>query len=463
MEYGNKARLITMLVMTGSFFLAEIVTGYMTNSMALVADSFHMLSDVLSILIAFLAVHYSGKKSKTNTYDWARAEILGAMANAVFLMALVFTIVVAAIQRLIIIEPITQPLLVLGIGAAGLVINLIGLVIFGSHGHDHGHSHGHSHGHDHGHGHSHNSAKDSHGKSPSHAHDDDLVTVTTTIAENKQEEVDNAEKNNNVDQTTKKKKKSKSAAQMNMQAVFLHVLGDALGSVVVIISALIIHFVEDEWRYYVDPVMSLVTSIIISWTTIPLLRRASMILLQNPPRSINVDDIKEKAAKVPGVMSIHDLHVWQLSGNCVIATVHVILVDGCNFVEIAKKLKQIFHEVDIHATTIQPEFAIQKNTKQAPEEVDVTFCECPKQLSAGELHNCNMIGSDSGVSSDDDSSNSDTTCLLSCLSDECLPHMCCDGVRQRTLDKPSFENPGYEPPSSASTNSTSNDENCTQI
>ena len=67
--------------------------------MALVADSFHMLSDVLSIVIGYLAVHYSDKKSKRNTYDWARAEVLGAMANAVFMMALVFTIVVNAVQR----------------------------------------------------------------------------------------------------------------------------------------------------------------------------------------------------------------------------------------------------------------------------------------------------------------------------------------------------------------------------
>lgn len=67
--------------------------------MALVADSFHMLSDVLSLIIGYLAVHYSGKKSDRNTYDWARAEVLGAMANAVFLLALVFTIIVSAIQR----------------------------------------------------------------------------------------------------------------------------------------------------------------------------------------------------------------------------------------------------------------------------------------------------------------------------------------------------------------------------
>lgn len=84
-------------------FLQSIIEqnfcSYLTNSMALVADSFHMFSDVLSILIGYLAVHYSDKKSDRNTYDWARAGVLGAMANAVFLMALVFTIILNAIQR----------------------------------------------------------------------------------------------------------------------------------------------------------------------------------------------------------------------------------------------------------------------------------------------------------------------------------------------------------------------------
>lgn len=80
-------------------YLTVFPNRYITNSMALVADSFHMLSDVLSIIIGYLAVVYSSKKSKRNTYDWKRAEILGAMANAVFLLALVFTIIIEAIQR----------------------------------------------------------------------------------------------------------------------------------------------------------------------------------------------------------------------------------------------------------------------------------------------------------------------------------------------------------------------------
>ena len=91
-----------MLGMTGSYMLVELVVGYMTNSMALVADSFHMLSDVIALIVAFLSVRMSPKEWSKNTYGWARAEVVGALINAVFLFALCFTISVDAIQRFLV-------------------------------------------------------------------------------------------------------------------------------------------------------------------------------------------------------------------------------------------------------------------------------------------------------------------------------------------------------------------------
>lgn len=108
--------------------------------MALVADSFHMLSDVMSLIVAFLAVRMSRRKSTKNTFGWARAEILGAFFNAVFLLALCFSIFLEAIERIIhIANPmngnkshlkIEDPLLVLIVGCVGLGVNLIGLLLF---------------------------------------------------------------------------------------------------------------------------------------------------------------------------------------------------------------------------------------------------------------------------------------------------------------------------------------------
>lgn len=147
---GKTGSVLSMLFMTSSFFLVEIVVGYATNSMALVADSFHMLSDVMSLLIGFFALRYSKRSQRTerNTFGWQRAEVLGALVNAVFLIALCFSILVESLKRMVEPEVINNPILVLVVGIAGLLINVVGLVLFHRHG-GHGHSHGgggHSHG-----------------------------------------------------------------------------------------------------------------------------------------------------------------------------------------------------------------------------------------------------------------------------------------------------------------------------
>ena len=66
-----------MLGMTGSFMMVELIIGNMTNSMALVADSFHMLSDVIALIIAYISIRMSPKEWSKNTYGWARAEVVG--------------------------------------------------------------------------------------------------------------------------------------------------------------------------------------------------------------------------------------------------------------------------------------------------------------------------------------------------------------------------------------------------
>ncbi|XP_078586582.1 proton-coupled zinc antiporter SLC30A1-like [Branchiostoma floridae x Branchiostoma japonicum] len=340
---GKTCRLICMLTLTFSFFLVEIVVGYVTNSMALVADSFHMLSDVVSLIVGLGAVRISRVKTSKNTFGWARAEVLGALVNAVFLAALCFSILVESIQRLIEIEEITDPILILIVGGAGLFINLIGLFLF--HGHGHGHSHGGG-----GHGHSHGG----HGEDSSDGGEEEDLMVTvgsdgssTIIA------------NGDVDSKDGKQKTKEvaSSAQLNMRGVFLHVLGDALGSVVVMISATIIWQAEGAWKYYVDPAMSIGMVIIIMSTTFPLLKESGLILLQTVPPHLKMDALKKKLIEqVDGVLAVHEFHIWQLAGNRIIASAHIKVRNLADYMLIAEKIKEFFHNEGIHSTTIQPEF-----------------------------------------------------------------------------------------------------------
>jgi zinc transporter 1 len=373
-----------MLSLTFSFFLVELIFGYITHSLALVSDSYHMLSDVVALGVGIASVRISKLHSQKNTYGWARAEVLGALVNSVFLIALCFTIFVEAIQRLTHTDEILHSDWMLYVGIAGLVINLLGLLLF--HQHAHGHSHGGGGG---GHKHSH-----SHG---SHSHADrtnkEVVNMTTgavATAEDKPSEKvslnnialderpaldssrsadpddggDESEDSdgenvavNGPEGQRPQKNKIKSSAQLNMRGVFLHVLGDALGSLVVIVSAVIIKYADFEWKYKVDPAMSMVMVVIILITTIPLLKESALILMQTVPTHIQVSELKKKLINnVEGVLAVHEFHVWQLAGNRIIASAHIRCLNLRDYMRIAEEVKSFFHNEGIHSTTIQPEF-----------------------------------------------------------------------------------------------------------
>lgn len=138
----NRARLLCMLLLTLGFFVVEVVVSRLTASLAMLSDSFHMLSDVMALIVALVAVRFAERTQSTNknTFGWIRAEVMGALVNAVFLTALCFTIVLEAIERFTEPHEIEKPLMVIAVGAAGLVVNLLGLCLF--HGHAHSHSHG---------------------------------------------------------------------------------------------------------------------------------------------------------------------------------------------------------------------------------------------------------------------------------------------------------------------------------
>jgi zinc transporter 1 len=146
--YSTKTfRILSMITLTFSFFIIELVVGNITNSLTLVADAFHMLSDLIALAIGLFVVRIAKRRSDINTYGWIRAEVVGANINTVFLLALCLTIIFDTIKRYIEPEPIKKPTLLLIVGSIGLGINIIGLFLFqGYHGHSHGDgAYGHSH------------------------------------------------------------------------------------------------------------------------------------------------------------------------------------------------------------------------------------------------------------------------------------------------------------------------------
>lgn len=295
------------------------------------------------------------------TYGWQRAEILGALVNGVFLVALCLSIFLEAIQRFVEPQVVTNPKLILVVGCLGLTSNLVGLVLFHEHGHSHGHSHSPSledeeHGHGHGHSHNHNDAATLTGEQTPLLTAPSVQYVNDSLAEGSSDtNTEDSEHANHFHSQPKiKAGKTKS---LNMEGVFLHVLGDALGNIGVIATALFIWLTDYEWRFYMDPVISLVITVIIFSSALPLCKRAGSILLQGAPASINAEQAKQDILSLNGVVEIHDFHIWILKEDMYIATLHVsVCVDEDEFMNLIPKVQKCLREHGVHSITVQPEF-----------------------------------------------------------------------------------------------------------
>ncbi|NWH62155.1 ZNT10 protein, partial [Geococcyx californianus] len=321
---GKTCRLIFMLVLTAGFFVAELVSGYLGNSIALVSDSFNMLSDLISLCVGISTgcIARRSRRGPRATYGYRRAEAVGALSNAVFLTALCFTIFVEAILRLARPEPIDDAQLVLIVGTLGLAVNL----------------------------------------------KDDVFSVCRTYTQHSVSSLNAGDSPN--DQKSPEegpvKKKEKKSEALNIRGVLLHVMGDALGSVVVVVAAAIFYVLPlgnapCNWQCYIDPSLTIIMVIIILSSAFPLIKETSVILLQMVPKGVNMQLLTDRLARVPGVSSLHEMHVWELAGGKNIATLHVKCQTPADYQDAAYKIRKAFHEAGIHSVTIQPEYIDHKN------------------------------------------------------------------------------------------------------
>ncbi|RDX52073.1 cation efflux protein [Lentinus brumalis] len=428
---SRETRIILLLVIDVLFFFVELIVGYAVGSLALVADSFHMLNDVLSLAVALYAIKLTNQThiDSRYSYGWHRAEILAALINGVFLLALCFSIFLEAIGRFFSTPEISNPKLVVVVGSLGLASNVVGLFLFHEHGHDHGHSHGkaspsasqtpsmHSEAEDgqttprpispvarpksrersssysslYGHPAAtrasivqaaHDVAR-ARSRSPSRVSrsrsragrasmDDDRDESPTTSEERAMNErtpliADDAASDDSHTQAGNGHGHGHgghghSHGSMNMRALLLHVLGDALGNVGVIATGLVIWLTTWSWKFYFDPIISLVITVIIFSSALPLVQSTAFILLQGVPATISLDEVRDAILEVDGVLSVHELHIWQLSESKIVASVHVMASRKHDFMPVAAKIRKALHHRGIHSCTIQPEYHPPRNS-----------------------------------------------------------------------------------------------------
>ncbi|RSM18427.1 hypothetical protein CDV31_002752 [Fusarium ambrosium] len=261
-----------------------------------------------SIALIADAFHYERPEPAPQeyTYGWQRATLLGAFFNGVFLMALSVSILVQAVERFIDLTHVQNPLLILIVGSVGLALNMLVLSFLHA---------------------SKTEARLTPSTSSHHEHKHTSVAVMSP------------------------------GRDLGMMGVFIHILGDAVNNLGVIIAALIIWKAEGEGRYYADPAVGVFIAFMIFLSAIPLVRNSGAILLQIAPGGISLEDVKHDIEKIPGIESVHELHIWRLDQHKSIASAHIV-VDGRtvkSFSDKARIIMECLHAYGIHSATLQPE------------------------------------------------------------------------------------------------------------
>ncbi|KAG6068461.1 hypothetical protein E4U32_000614 [Claviceps aff. humidiphila group G2b] len=264
--------------------------------------------DVVGFAVALVALMVSERSEpppQKYTYGWQRATILGAFFNAVFLLALGVSILVQAIERFADSPHIHQPKIVFIIGCVGLGLNLLVMSFLHEHDHDHGHMPCHSSPQAHGPG------EHSHRKNV-HLDDDGMFP----LADAGQGDIEAGRKfvkSQHYGHKHLTVKPARPGKDLGLVGVFVHVVGDAINNVGVIIAALIIWRTDSPSRYYADPAVSVFIAIMIFLTALPLTKSSGSILLQIAPEGVDLGDVKHDIEMIDGVHSVHELHIWRLN------------------------------------------------------------------------------------------------------------------------------------------------------
>jgi len=270
-------RLALALSLTASFMVVEVITGWLTGSLALLSDAGHMLTDAGALTVALLAQRVAQRaRSGERTFGFRRAEVLAALANGVILGVSSVWILLEAIRRF------QDPPAVLGlpmlvVAGVGLVMNLVSARILSGPG----------------------------------------------------------------------------ASNANVRAAAAHVAADAAGSVAAILAGFAVWALG--WNR-ADPAISLLISLLILWSAWGLIREALDVLMEGAPRGLVAAAVEKTIAETAGVASVHDLHLWSISDDLPMVSVHVVLDGRHHGTEVAAAVARRVRDAHgVAHVTVQPE------------------------------------------------------------------------------------------------------------
>ncbi len=263
-----------VIAITATMMIVEIVAGVLFGSMALLADGLHMASHAVALTINAFAYVYARRHARDAAYTFGTGKIntLGGFTGAVLLAGFAVVMAAESVQRLVVPLPIAFDQAIV-VAVVGLIVNGVSMLILG---HDHGHDHDHDHDHDHGHDHDHD--HDDHHDHEGRAHDHNLMSA------------------------------------------YLHVLADALTSVLAIVALLAAKYFGYTWM---DALMGIVGAVLVARWSIGLLRETSAVLLDRSVPEAVRDEIRA-SLEARDDNRVTDLHVWCIGLNLYAVVIGVV-------------------------------------------------------------------------------------------------------------------------------------------
>lgn len=388
-----RKKLIIASILCLFFMVAEIIGGYLSNSLAIATDAAHLLTDFASFMISLFAIWIAGRPSTQRmSFGWYRAEVLGALASVVMIWFITAILVWLAIQRVISGDYEVDAKIMLITSALAILVNLImGFQLQHSHSHGGGSS-GSSSSTGHGHGHAHGDTTKT--KKPSaipttaietptaplpggilQNSESGLILAETNLSTNKKTySYQNCDGHENgaattTTMTTTTATLENEVENINVRAAFIHVLGDVLQSVGVFLAAVVIYF-KPEWAI-ADPICTFVFSVIVLFTTFSIMKDALLVLMEGSPSYLHYAEVMEIFLNIPGVERVHNLRIWALSINKIALSAHLAVAPGANPKKILQEATTAVHlKYNFFETTIQIE-------DFTPEMEDCQQCTVP--------------------------------------------------------------------------------------
>lgn len=245
----SQRRVFWVMLFTGGYMIAQATGGWLSGSLALIADAGHMLSDTVALFLSWMAFRLSRRPSdERRTFGYHRFQVLAALANGATLFLIALWVVYEAIERFAQpVEVLAGPMLVVAV--IGLLVNIGGVLVL----------------------------------------------------------------------------RAGDSRNVNMRGALLHVIGDLLGSVAAIAAALVI--LATGWMP-IDPILSVFVSLLILRSAWSLIRSALNILMEGVPEELQGSVVADELLGVEGVANVHHIHIWGLTGERLMASLHLIVKDG---------------------------------------------------------------------------------------------------------------------------------------